>query len=253
MHDMATGLDLLLLSLIEDKGKHLKIGIFLLQLSQGKRLKNQGIPCKEKEQGNSKRQGKEDQWSALFTHTHTYTHTHSVTHTHTHTPTRARAHARAQESARARTHAHARAHAGTTAEPRVYISWPRLRKLLPAAGFIWASSILTLFRLRFGLFGPWGREGPGTHFLTLLATLGPKCPNDPCSRPRESKGQDGFGSPEGPERHDLNTARQKLPWDNFCRSIAAQSLTVGRILTEENRPSLVAERQFERHFERRFW
>ena len=42
-------------------------------------------------------------------------------------------------------------------------------------------SILTLFRLRFGLFGPRGREGPGTHFRTLFATFGPKGPNDPCS------------------------------------------------------------------------
>ena len=40
------------------------------------------------------------------------------------------------------------------------------------------STILTLFRLSFGLFGPWG---PGTHFRTLFATFGPKCPNDPCS------------------------------------------------------------------------
>ena len=43
------------------------------------------------------------------------------------------------------------------------------------------STILTLFRLRFGLFGPWGRKGPGTHFRTLFATFGPKGPNDPCS------------------------------------------------------------------------
>ena len=41
------------------------------------------------------------------------------------------------------------------------------------------STILTLFRLRFGLFGPRGREGPGTHFRTLFATFGPKGPNDP--------------------------------------------------------------------------
>ena len=40
---------------------------------------------------------------------------------------------------------------------------------------------MTLFRLRFELFGPRGREGPGTHFRTLFATLGPKGPNDPCS------------------------------------------------------------------------
>ena len=39
---------------------------------------------------------------------------------------------------------------------------------------------LTLFRLCFGLLGPRGRKGPGTHFLTLFATFGPKGPNDPC-------------------------------------------------------------------------
>ena len=43
------------------------------------------------------------------------------------------------------------------------------------------STILTLFRLGFGLFGPQGRKGPGTHFRTLFATFGPKGPNDPCS------------------------------------------------------------------------
>ena len=31
----------------------------------------------------------------------------------------------------------------------------------------------------------------------------------------------GEGNPKGPERH-LNAARQKLPRDNFCRSITAQ-------------------------------
>ena len=48
-------------------------------------------------------------------------------------------------------------------------------------------SILTLFRLRFALFGPRGRKGPGTHFRTLFATFGPKGPNDPCSRARDSQ------------------------------------------------------------------
>ena len=43
------------------------------------------------------------------------------------------------------------------------------------------STTLTLFRLCFGLFGPRGRKGPGTHFRTLFATLSPKGPNDPCS------------------------------------------------------------------------
>ena len=42
-------------------------------------------------------------------------------------------------------------------------------------------SILTLFRLRFQLSGPWGREAPGTHFPTLFPTLGPPGPNGPCS------------------------------------------------------------------------
>ena len=40
------------------------------------------------------------------------------------------------------------------------------------------STILALFRLRFRLFVPWGREAPGTHFGTLFPTLGPKGPND---------------------------------------------------------------------------
>ena len=48
-------------------------------------------------------------------------------------------------------------------------------------------SILTLFRLRFGLFGPRGREAPGTHFPTLFPTLGPEGPNDPCSGPKFSQ------------------------------------------------------------------
>ena len=43
------------------------------------------------------------------------------------------------------------------------------------------------FRLRFGLFGPPRPRGPGNSFRTLLATLGPKGPNDPCSRARESQ------------------------------------------------------------------
>ena len=49
------------------------------------------------------------------------------------------------------------------------------------------STILTLFRLRFRLFGPRGREAPGTHFRTLFPTLGPKGPNDLCSRQKFSQ------------------------------------------------------------------
>ena len=48
-------------------------------------------------------------------------------------------------------------------------------------------SILTRFRLCFGLFGPPGPRGPGNLFRTLFATLGSKSPNDPCSRARESQ------------------------------------------------------------------
>ena len=48
------------------------------------------------------------------------------------------------------------------------------------------STILTLFRLCFGLFCALKPRGPGTHLPTLFATLGPKGPNDPCSRSRES-------------------------------------------------------------------
>ena len=52
---------------------------------------------------------------------------------------------------------------------------------------------------------------------------------------------------EGPERH-LDAARQKLPRDNFCRSIAAQ----WAILKEEKMSSLVGERQFGKHLKRQF-
>ena len=38
------------------------------------------------------------------------------------------------------------------------------------------------------LWGPRCREAPGTHFRIFSATLGPKGPNDPCSRARESQG-----------------------------------------------------------------
>ena len=59
------------------------------------------------------------------------------------------------------------------------------------------STILTLFRLRFGLFGRWGRDSLGTHFRTLFATFGPKGPNDPCSRARDSLPVfPGFGAPD---------------------------------------------------------
>ena len=43
------------------------------------------------------------------------------------------------------------------------------------------------------------------------------------------------GFPEGPERGHLDAARQKLPGDNFCRSIATQSpLTTGAFLNRKN-------------------
>ena len=42
-------------------------------------------------------------------------------------------------------------------------------------------SILTLFRLRCDFLG--------THFRTLSPTLGPKGPNDPCSRSTDSHGE----------------------------------------------------------------
>ena len=44
------------------------------------------------------------------------------------------------------------------------------------------------FSTLFGLFGPRGRKGPGTHFRTLFATFGPKGPNDPCSGQKFSQG-----------------------------------------------------------------
>ena len=61
-------------------------------------------------------------------------------------------------------------------------SWKQSRKRLKID---YLSTILTLFRLCFGLFGPPGPRGPGNSFRTLFATLGPKGPNDPCSRARE--------------------------------------------------------------------
>ena len=45
-------------------------------------------------------------------------------------------------------------------------------------------SILTLFDFVFDFVGP-GAERP--HFRTLFPTLGPKGPNDPCSRSRASR------------------------------------------------------------------
>ena len=57
-----------------------------------------------------------------------------------------------------------------------------------------------------------------------------------------------IASPKGPEKY-LDAARQKLPRDTFCRSIA---LTTGTILKEENMSSIVGERQFGRHFKRQF-
>ena len=58
--------------------------------------------------------------------------------------------------------------------------------------------------------------------------------------------------PVGPERH-LDAARQKLPRDNFCRSIAAQLPSpMGAILKEEKMSSIVGERQFGRHIKRQF-
>ena len=48
-------------------------------------------------------------------------------------------------------------------------------------------TILTRFGLRFGLLGPRGREAPGTNFQICFSALGPKGPNDPCSRQMGSK------------------------------------------------------------------
>ena len=49
------------------------------------------------------------------------------------------------------------------------------------------STILTLFQLRSGLFGPRGQEGRGTHFATLFATLGPRAQMTPVAGPRNPK------------------------------------------------------------------
>ena len=81
--------------------------------------------------------------------------------------------------------------------------------------------------------------------MDSFAVPGPKGPGDPVPGRADPKVR-----AEGPERH-LDAARQKLPRDNFCRSIAAQ-LTTGTILKEEKMSSIVGERQFGRHFRRRF-
>ena len=75
-----------------------------------------------------------------------------------------------------------------TSRPRGPKSPKRSRKRVKIDCF---STILALFRLRFGLFGPGGREGPGTRFRTLFATFGPKGPNDPCSGQKFSQKNNG--------------------------------------------------------------
>ena len=68
----------------------------------------------------------------------------------------------------------------------------------------YSSTISTRFRLRFGLFGAPGSRGPGDSCSDFFLTLGPKGPNDPCSRQTGSQssvamlrqevitGRDGF-------------------------------------------------------------
>ena len=91
------------------------------------------------------------------------------------------------------------------------------------------STILTLFRLRFGLFGPWGRKGPGTHFRTLFATFGRKGPNDPCSGQKFSQSKGPFsyqGVSTRRVRHSPGT--ELFPnltcLVDYCEQWAAQSL-----------------------------
>ena len=66
----------------------------------------------------------------------------------------------------------------------------RSRKRVKIVG---KQSLLTLFRLRFALFGPCGREGPGAHFRTLFATFGPT-PGIPNMTAREVTGFYAFFS-----------------------------------------------------------
>ena len=49
---------------------------------------------------------------------------------------------------------------------------------------IMIESILTLCRLGFRRFAPWGREAPGTHFRTLFPTLGRRAQMTPVAGPR---------------------------------------------------------------------
>ena len=51
---------------------------------------------------------------------------------------------------------------------------------------------MTLFQLRFGLFGPPAPRGLGNLFQTLFATSGPKDPNDPCSGPKFSQIEENY-------------------------------------------------------------
>ena len=75
------------------------------------------------------------------------------------------------------------------------------------------STILILFRLRFGLFGPPGQRGPGHSFRTLFATLGRKGPNDPCSarRARDTPVNGQRALSEVPRKTELETANLSEP------------------------------------------
>ena len=59
------------------------------------------------------------------------------------------------------------------------------------------STILTLFRLRFGLFWPPGPGGPGKSFLDSFSNVAPEGPNDPCSG---QKFLQSYGSLDGRNR-----------------------------------------------------
>ena len=74
-----------------------------------------------------------------------------------------------------------------TSRPRGAKKSKRSRKRVEIDNFL---TISTRFRLRFGLFGPRGREVPGTHFRTFFRLFGPWGPKSAlvaCSRHTSSQ------------------------------------------------------------------
>ena len=108
----------------------------------------------------------------------------------------------------------------------------RLRKLLPPAGVVWALRAQSWKKSP--KMSSQGLSAPRTHFRTLIPSLGPKGPNDSCSRARQSQFEDpkiqpkvflteAFGNPLGswtsaPSGHGC-------PRQNVCLSRVSRALT----------------------------